>query len=53
MNDLGEMHWRSQWRAILDEFQATLDKFEVPATEQAELKAIVNITKADIVVGGE
>jgi hypothetical protein len=33
----------------LDDFQQTLDKFAVPAGEQAELKAIVNSTRADIV----
>jgi hypothetical protein len=31
----------------LDDFQQTLDKFAVPAGEQAELKAIVN--RGDIV----
>ena len=35
---------------FLDDFQKTLDKFAVPAEEQAELKAIVNSTRADIVV---
>jgi hypothetical protein len=29
----------------------TLDKFKVPATEQAELKAIVQSTYGDIVTG--
>jgi hypothetical protein len=33
----------------LDDFQPTLDKFAVPAEEQAELKAIVNSTRGDIV----
>ena len=33
---------------VLDDFQQTLDKF--PAQEQAELKAIVDSTRADIVV---
>ena len=36
--------------AFLDDFQQTLDKFKVPAAEQAELKAIVNSTRSDIVV---
>ena len=39
-----------EWEAFLDDFQQTLDKFAVPAEEQAELKAIVNSTRADIVV---
>ena len=30
--------------------QQTLEKFAVPAEEQAELKAIVNSTRSDIVV---
>jgi hemoglobin len=38
-----------EWEAFLDDFQLTLDKFAVPAEEQAELKAIVNSTRADIV----
>jgi hemoglobin len=40
-----------EWGAFLDDFQQTLDKFAVPAEEQAELKAIVESTRADIVVG--
>jgi hemoglobin len=39
-----------EWEAFLDDFQQTLDKFAVPAEEQAELKAIVNSTQPDIVV---
>jgi truncated hemoglobin YjbI len=39
-----------EWEAFLDDFQQTLEKFEVPAEEQAELKAIVNSTRSDIVV---
>ena len=38
-----------EWEAFLDDFQQTLDKFAVPAQEQAELKAIVNSTRSDIV----
>jgi truncated hemoglobin YjbI len=38
-----------EWEAFLDDFQQTLNKFAVPATEQAELKSIVNSTRADIV----
>jgi len=40
----------AEWEAFLDDFQQTLDKFKVPAEEQAELKVIVNSTRADIVV---
>jgi len=39
-----------EWDAFLDDFQQTLDKFHVRAGEQAELKAIVNSTRSDIVV---
>jgi hemoglobin len=39
-----------EWEAFLDDFQQTLDKFAVPTAEQAELKAIVNSTRADIVI---
>jgi hemoglobin len=38
-----------KWQLFLDDFQQTLDKFKVPAEEQAELKAIVNSTRSDIV----
>ncbi len=38
-----------EWEAFLDDFQQTLDKFAVPASEQAELKAIVDSTRSDIV----
>jgi len=41
-----------EWEAFMDDFQETLDKFKVPAAEQAELKAIVNSTYGDIVVTG-
>ena len=39
-----------EWEAFLDDFQQTLDKFKVPSAEQAELKAIVDSTRSDIVV---
>ena len=39
----------AEWLAFEDDFQQTLDKFGVPAAEQAELKAIVASTKMDIV----
>ncbi|MGH9875741.1 MAG: group I truncated hemoglobin [Pyrinomonadaceae bacterium] len=40
-----------EWEAFMDDFQQTLDKFKVPAAEQAELKAIVQSTYGDIVAG--
>ena len=43
----------TEWEAFLDDFQQTPDKFKVPAEEQAELKVIVNSTRADIVVASE
>jgi hemoglobin len=39
-----------EWEAFLDDSQQAVDKFAVPAEEQAELKAIVNSTRSDIVV---
>ncbi|MDQ1472517.1 MAG: hemoglobin [Bryobacterales bacterium] len=39
-----------EWDGFLDDFQVTLDKFAVATQEQAELKAIVNSTRPDIVV---
>ena len=39
-----------EWDAFMDDVQQTLDKFKVPATEQAELRAIVQSTYGDIVV---
>jgi hemoglobin len=41
------------WQEMLADFGATLDKFSVPTAEQGELLAIVNSTKADIVVGAK
>ena len=41
-----------EWSAFLDDFRQTLDKFNVPAAEQAELFAIVESTKGDIVKTG-
>jgi hemoglobin len=40
----------TEWDAFMNDLQQTLDKFNVPSTEQAELKAIVNSTYGDIVV---
>jgi hemoglobin len=42
----------AEWEAFMDDLQQSLDKFAVPAQEQAELKAIVNSTRSDIVVPG-
>ena len=39
-----------EWGAFMDDFQQTLDKFEVPQPEQEELTAIVESTKEAIVV---
>jgi hemoglobin len=38
-----------EWQAMLADFRASLNKFDVPAAEQGELVDIVNSTKADIV----
>src|SRR5881296_1681735 len=38
-----------EWEAFVDDVWLTLDKFKVPAEEQAELRAIVNSTRPDIV----
>jgi hemoglobin len=40
-----------EWDAFLDDLQQTLDKFQVPAAEQSEVRAIVQSTYGDIVVG--
>src|ERR671933_213004 len=40
-----------EWAAFLDDVQQTLDKFGVLAAQQAELKAIVESTRGDIVTG--
>jgi len=40
----------AEWEAFLDDLQQTLDKYGVPQAEQAEIKAIVDSTRADIVV---
>ena len=39
-----------EWQAFMDDFQQSLDKFEVPQPEQEELTAIVESTKEAIVV---
>jgi hemoglobin len=40
----------AEWDAFMDDLQQTLDKFAVPAHEQAEVKQIVNSTRSDIVI---
>ena len=40
-----------EWEAFMDDFQQSLDKFSVPSAEQTELKAIVQRTYGDIVIG--
>ena len=40
----------TEWEAFLDDLQQCLDKFAVPQAEQAEIKAIVASTRADIVI---
>jgi hemoglobin len=40
----------TEWDAFLDDLQQTLDAFAVPLAEQAELKALVASTRAEIVV---
>jgi hemoglobin len=39
-----------EWEAFMDDLQQTLEKFQVPAAEQAELRSIVQSTYGDIVV---
>jgi hemoglobin len=39
-----------EWLAFMEDFQATLDKFQVPKPEQEELTAIIGSTHEAIVV---
>ena len=39
-----------EWQSFLDDLRQTFGKFEVPAAERAELLAIVESTKSDIVM---
>jgi hemoglobin len=41
----------NEWDAFMDDLDQTLNKFEVPAAEKAEVVAIVQGTQGDIVVG--
>jgi hemoglobin len=40
-----------EWEAFIDDFNQTLDKFQVPAQERSELLAIIESTRDAIVVG--
>ena len=40
----------AEWQALMEVFHASFDAFEVPEQEQTELFAIIDGTKADIVV---
>ena len=42
-----------EWEAFLDDLRQTLAKFNVPSAEQAELVAIVQSTRQDIVLAGK
>lgn len=55
---MGEAHagmeiTEAEWQALADDFKASLDSFGVGEAEQQELFAIVESTKADIVVSRE
>ena len=39
----------AEWDAFMDDLQLTLDNFSVPHPEQAEVKALVESTRAAIV----
>lgn len=39
-----------EWEAFIEDVRTTLDEFKVPAAEQAELVAIVQSTRGDIVI---
>lgn len=40
---------REEWQVFLDDFQLSLDKFNVPLAEQKELFDIVETTRKDII----
>jgi hemoglobin len=40
----------AEWQAFMDDLQQSLDKFQVPQAEKAEVNAIVESTKEAIVV---
>lgn len=41
-----------EWDAFMDDLNQTFDQFQIPTRERAELIAIVNSTKNDIVIKG-
>lgn len=41
-----------EWTAFMDDFQQTLEKFQVPEQEQGELRAIVESVRPDILDTG-
>jgi hemoglobin len=43
----------AEWQAFLDDLTQTLDKFQVPSAERAEIFALVESTRRDIVPGTE
>ena len=43
----------SEWDAFMEDLQTTLDKFSVPAAEQAEVKALIESTRSAIVLSDE
>lgn len=45
-----ELRTEDEWQAFMADFDATLDRFDVPQTEREELIALVESTKGDIVV---
>ena len=42
-----------EWQVFFQDFQDSLNKFQVPAAEQEELFAIVESTKEDILAAGD
>jgi hemoglobin len=42
---------KDEWEAFIDDFNQTLDKFEVPQQERSELLAIIQSTRDAIVIG--
>ena len=41
-----------EWQAFMEDLSQTLDKFSVPTAERAEIVAIIESTKGDIVLAG-
>jgi hemoglobin len=40
-----------EWQAFMEDLAQTLDKFDVPAAERVEVEALVESTRAAIVIG--